>query len=254
MSESIYRIENLSKIYADGTEALKKVSLNIPAGEFVTLVGASGSGKSTLLRSLNRMIEPTAGDIVFEGQSITGLPTGDMRLVRRKMAMIFQQFNLIPRTTVLTNVLLGRLGVRGTVMSILGRWSESDKSEALKFLNVVGIADKAGAKVEELSGGQQQRVAIARALMQNPRVILADEPVASLDPATARTVMTYLKKINRDLGITVVCSLHFLDLVREFSTRVVALKAGELVFQGPPSDLTDTWYQNIYGEREPTLP
>ena len=161
--------------------------------------------------------------------------------------MIFQHFNLIPRHTVLNNVLMGKLAYTSTWKSIFGLFSAEDKAEAMKYLTLVGIADKAHIRADQLSGGQQQRVAIARALTQNPEVLLADEPVASLDPATCHTVMDYLKKVNQELGITIVCNLHFLSLVRLYATRVIALKDGELVYEGSPKNIDQVWFEKIYG-------
>ncbi len=161
--------------------------------------------------------------------------------------MIFQHFNLIPRHTVLSNVIMGKLGYTSTFKSIFGLFSKEDKEEAMKYLKLVGIADKAHIRADQLSGGQQQRVAIARALTQNPKVLLADEPVASLDPATCHTVMDYLKKVNQELGITIVCNLHFLSLVRQYATRVIALKGGELVYEGDPKNIDQDWFEKIYG-------
>ena len=213
------------------------------------VIGLSGSGKSTLMRCLNRLQEPTAGEIFFQGQDIGKIQkSSEIRALRRKMGMIFQHFNLIPRQNVLKNVLMGRLGQKSNFQSILGIFSEEEKQEALQNLKLVGIADKALLRADQMSGGQKQRVAIARALMQKPSVLLADEPVASLDPATCHVVMDYLKKVNQELGITVIANLHFLSLVRKYATRVIALKEGQIVFTGRPEEITQEWFQKIYGE------
>lgn len=249
MSEPILRIKNLQKTYPNGIQALKGVSFDVKKGEFLVIIGLSGSGKSTLLRCLNRLHDPTGGEVRFHEQDTVKLTTAsDIRNLRKKIGMIFQHFNLIPRHTVLSNVLMGKLAYTSTWKSILGIFSDEDKAEAMKYLKLVGIAEKAYIRADQLSGGQQQRVAIARALTQNPEVLLADEPVASLDPATCHTVMDYLRKVNQELGITIVCNLHFLSLVRMYATRVIALKGGELVYEGDPKNIDQAWFERIYGE------
>lgn len=248
MIETILSVKNLVKTYPNGVQALKGVSFDVKKGEFLVVIGLSGSGKSTLLRCLNRLNNPTSGDVIFEGKNIARIDRDGVKKIRTKMAMIFQHFNLIPRHTVLSNVLMGRLGRMSDWKSIFGMFSDTDKERALSYLKLVGISDKAKIRADQLSGGQQQRVAIARALAQDPSLLLADEPVASLDPATCHIVMDYLKKVNSELGITIVCNLHFLSLVRQYATRVIALKEGQLVFEGSPTDITDEWFQKIYGE------
>lgn len=249
MSEPILRIKNLQKTYPNGIQALKGVSFDVKKGEFLVIIGLSGSGKSTLLRCLNRLHDPTGGEVRFHEQDTVQLTTAsDIRNLRKKIGMIFQHFNLIPRHTVLSNVLMGKLAYTSTWKSILGIFSDEDKAEAMKYLKLVGIAEKAYIRADQLSGGQQQRVAIARALTQNPEVLLADEPVASLDPATCHTVMDYLRKVNQELGITIVCNLHFLSLVRMYATRVIALKGGELVYEGDPKNIDQAWFERIYGD------
>lgn len=248
MSETILSIRNLKKTYENGTQALKGVSFDVQKGEFLVVIGLSGSGKSTLLRCINRLHDPTSGDILFNNQNIAKSSGSEIRIIRKKIGMIFQHFNLVPRYSVLKNVLMGRLGFMGSLKSLLGIFSESDKAKALEYLKLVGIREKAALRADNLSGGQQQRVAIARALTQGPEILLADEPVASLDPATCHTVMDYLKKVNQELGITIICNLHFLSLVRQYATRVIALKGGEIVFEGSPKEISDEWFQKIYGE------
>jgi phosphonate transport system ATP-binding protein len=248
MSEQVLRIKGLQKTYPNGVQALKGVSFDVKKGEFLVVIGLSGSGKSTLLRCLNRLHDPTGGEIFFYDQDVTKLQTSsEIRDLRKKIGMIFQHFNLIPRHTVLSNVLMGKLATTPTWRSMFGLFSDQDKEEAMKYLRLVGIADKAHIRADQLSGGQQQRVAIARALTQNPKVLLADEPVASLDPATCHTVMDYLRKVNQELGITIVCNLHFLSLVRQYATRVIALKGGELVYEGDPQNIDNAWFEKIYG-------
>lgn len=249
MSESILSIRNLVKTYPNGVQALKGVNFEVKKGEFLVIIGLSGSGKSTLLRCINRLHDPTSGEILFRGKDLAQLKNADeIREIRKKIGMIFQQFNLIPRHTVLSNVLMGRLSEMSTTKSILGLFSEEDRLKALEYLNLVGIADKAKIRADQLSGGQQQRVAIARALTQNPEMLLADEPVASLDPATCHIVMDYLRKANQELGITILCNLHFLSLVRQYATRVIALKGGQIVYQGDPQAINEHSFQEIYGE------
>jgi phosphonate transport system ATP-binding protein len=242
------RIEHLTKVFPGGVVAVDDLSLTVPDGEFLVIIGLSGSGKSTLLRCINRLVEPTSGRIFLDDLEITRLSPSQLRQVRKQIGMIFQQFNLIKRSSVLTNVLAGRLGSVSPWASALGRFPLVDYHRAFANLDRVGIPEKAYQRADTLSGGQQQRVAIARALMQEPRLMLADEPVASLDPATSHSVMKYLEEINRQDGITVLCNLHFLSLARRYATRVIALKAGRIVFDGPPSDIDRDRFRQIYGE------
>ncbi|MEO8082508.1 MAG: phosphonate ABC transporter ATP-binding protein [Ardenticatenales bacterium] len=241
-------IRHLSKVYPDGTKGLDDVSVTVTPGEFVVVIGLSGSGKSTLLRCINRLIEPSAGQVILDGVDITAAKPAALRAARRDIGMIFQQFNLVKRSSVLTNVLTGALGAAATLPSLLGVWSAADKARARANLELVGIAAKADSRADALSGGQQQRVGIARALMQNPKVILADEPVASLDPATSHTVLDYLRSLNQERGVTVLCSLHFLSLAREYGTRILALKDGRLMYDGQPRDIDEQRFKAIYGE------
>ena len=241
-------IKNLTKIYNNGFKALDSVSFTIPDGQFVALIGLSGSGKSTLLRCINRLIEPTDGQIIWNGLDITSVSDDEMRLVRRRMGMIFQQFNLVKRSKVITNVLAGRLGYMSPIYSLLNYFPEQDKADALANLERVGIGEQAYKRASELSGGQQQRVAIARALMQHPELMLADEPVASLDPATSHGVMKYLEDLNKEDGLSVICSLHFLSLARTYADRVIALKDGRIEFDGTPDLIDNARFKEIYGE------
>ncbi len=241
-------IKNLTKVYEGGVQALTNVSFNVHKGEFLAIIGLSGSGKSTLLRCINRLVDPTAGSVVFNGISVTGATDEELRLIRRKIGMVFQHFNLVSRSSVLTNVLAGRLGYANPAWSLINRFSDDDIRLAMTQLERVGIADKAGYRADELSGGQQQRVGVARALMQDPEIILADEPVASLDPVLAHSIMQYLEEINKKDGVTVLCSLHFLDLVHRYSDRVIALNNGQMVFDGLPSEIDDIKFKEIYGK------
>lgn len=242
------RIQNLRKVFPNGTVAIKDLSLTVPDGEFLVIIGLSGSGKSTLLRCINRLVEPTSGQIWLDDVELTKLSQNDLREARKRIGMIFQQFNLVKRSSVLTNVLSGRLGSTNPIQSLIGQFSQSDYQRAYTNLDRVGIPEKAAQRADTLSGGQQQRVAIARALMQDPTLMLADEPVASLDPATSHSVMKYLEEINQQDGITVLCNLHFLSLARRYATRVIALKGGEIVFDGLPAEIDETRFREIYGE------
>jgi phosphonate transport system ATP-binding protein len=242
------RVENLTKVYPTGTVALKDVSFDVPDGEFMVVIGLSGSGKSTLLRCINRLIDPTSGRIVWDDIDITSANPTQLRHIRRQIGMVFQQFNLVKRSKVITNVLSGRLGYVNPWVSLLGLWPGSEKERAMKAMERVGIADKANNRADALSGGQQQRVGIARALMQEPRLILADEPVASLDPVLAHTILHYIEVLNKTDGATVICSLHFLDLVHRYATRVIALKDGVKVFEGLPKEIDRARFKEIYGE------
>jgi phosphonate transport system ATP-binding protein len=241
------RIEHLVKEYPGGVRALDDVSLTVRDGEFVVLIGLSGSGKSTLLRCINRLVEPTSGRILLDDLDITAARGPELRRVRRNIGMIFQQFNLVRRSTVLTNVLTGRLGYMSSWQSLVGHWSEEDYRKALVNIERVGLRERVHQRADRLSGGQQQRVAIARALMQQPKLMLADEPVASLDPATSHSVLKYLQQINRE-GMTVICSLHFLSLARAYGTRVIALRGGRLMFDGTPADIDERRFKDIYGD------
>lgn len=242
------KIEHLTKVYPNGTQALKDVSFEVKEGEFLAVIGLSGSGKSTLLRCINRLIEPTEGKITWNGVDVTAANNKEIRMIRRQIGMVFQQFNLVKRSSVYTNVLAGRLGYVDTLPSLFQAFSKEDHKRVMDNLGQVDLEDKAHVRADSLSGGQQQRVGIARALMQEPKLILADEPVASLDPVLAHSILKYLEKLNRERGITVLCSLHFLDLVHRYATRAIALKDGELVFEGLPKEIDDAQFKEIYGQ------
>jgi phosphonate transport system ATP-binding protein len=243
----VLRIEHLTKVYPSGTVALKDVNFNVNDGEFLVVIGLSGSGKSTLLRCINRLIEPTEGRILWDDIDITQANGTELRKLRRQIGMVFQQFNLVKRSSVITNVLSGRLGYVNPWLSLLGIWSKADHERAINALDRVGIADKAHTRADTLSGGQQQRVGIARTLMQEPKLILADEPVASLDPVLSHSILQYLELLNKE-GITVICSLHFLDLVHRYATRVIGLKDGIKVFEGLPGEINRAKFKEVYGE------
>ena len=208
----------------------------------------SGSGKSTLLRCINRLIEPTEGSITWNGVDVTKASQEEMRRIRRRIGMVFQHFNLVHRSKVLTNVLQGSLGYVNPALSLVNKFPKDQMRKAYQQLARVGLEEKAGQRADELSGGQQQRVGVARALMQDPEMILSDEPVASLDPVLAHSIMQYLETINNEDEVTVLCSLHFLDLVHRYADRAIALNEGKLVFEGPPSEIDDAKFKEIYGQ------
>ena len=241
------KFENVSVTYPGGVEALKNLNLEIKDGDFIIIVGLSGAGKSTLLRTVNNLVKPSTGSVYLENKNVTSAKKRELKQIRSQIGMIFQTFNLVNRSTVLKNVLTGRLSNISTIRSILGLWPKDQKEMAFEALNQVEILEKAYVRASNLSGGQQQRVGIARALSQKPKVMLADEPVASLDPITSRVVMSYLKKINTELGITTIVNLHFLDLAKEFGDRLIGLRDGKLVFDGNVNDVSDEDFENIYG-------
>jgi phosphonate transport system ATP-binding protein len=241
-------VKNLTKIYTGDIKALDNVSFEVNPGEFLACIGLSGSGKSTLLRCINRLVEPTEGEIVWNGVDITKASQDEMLRIRRKIGMVFQHFNLVSRSKVLTNVLAGRLGYVNPIMSVFNRFPKEDIDLAMQQLERVGITDQAYKRADELSGGQQQRVGIARAMVQEPEMILADEPVASLDPVLAHTIMQYLEQINKEDGVMILCSLHFLDLVHRYADRAIALNEGLLMFDGPPGEIDDKKFKEIYGK------
>jgi len=245
------KINSISKEYVMGENkllALNNVNVSILEGEFVSIMGSSGSGKSTLMNIIGCLDVPSSGDYFFKDDNISNFNANKLAELRnREIGFIFQTFNLVNRSTVLKNVLTGRLSNISTIRSILGLWPKDQKEMAFEALNQVEILEKAYVRASNLSGGQQQRVGIARALSQKPKVMLADEPVASLDPITSRVVMSYLKKINTELGITTIVNLHFLDLAKEFGDRLIGLRDGKLVFDGNVNDVSDEDFENIYG-------
>ena len=239
-------IRNLSKRFGENT-AVDRVSLQVASGSFVGVIGRSGAGKSTLLRMINRLNEPTEGSIEYDGTVVTQLKGVALNEWRRNCAMVFQQFNLVGRLDVLTNVLMGRLTTVPTWRALLTMWSDADKLDALEALDRFGMAEFAAQRCDQLSGGQQQRVAICRALLQRPQIILADEPIASLDPKNTQMVMDALKRINEDMGITVICNLHDLDIARHYCNRLVGMSEGRVVFDDVPEKFTENLVQSLYG-------
>ena len=245
-------IKNVEKKYNNGTNALKNISFDVEKGEFISIIGPSGSGKSTLLRSINKMIDISQGSILFEDKNIENLKKTEIEIVRREIGMIFQSYNLVERLTVIENVLHGRLGYKSVIAGILGIYSEEEKKEAFNFLEKVNMTKYAYRKCNELSGGQKQRVGIARAIMQKPKLLLCDEPIASLDPKTAENVMDYLKKIVSDLKITCIVNLHQVDIAKKYSDRIIALNKGEKIFDDKTERLTDDMIEFIYKDEENT--
>lgn len=240
------KIEQLSKTYENGTAALKEISLSVAAGEFVVVLGKSGSGKSTLMRCINRLVEPSSGHVFLDGEEVTGASPSRLRALRKKMGMIFQQYNLISRYSVQSNALMGRLGWTSSVASLMNCFSEEDGLRSRLVLGRLGLAEKCLDRSEDLSGGQQQRVGLARALMQEPELILADEPVSSLDPVTSRQIMQLLVDINEKDGVTILCNLHLPALAREFGSRILALDAGQIIYDGPAGELSEQELNSLY--------
>lgn len=258
---TILEIKDLHKTYGEKTQVLRGINLQIEQGEFVCIIGLSGAGKSTLLRCVNRLIEASSGAILvpraFSGVSADGakvdvlrLNAEDLRLLRRKVGMVFQQFNIVKRLSVIENVLSGGLGYQPGLRSVLRIFSREEKRQALTNLDRVGLLNHAYKRADQLSGGEQQRVAIARTLMQQPAIILADEPVASLDPRLSRVVLDILKRVCREDGITAMVSLHALELTREYADHIIGLKQGQIFFDGRPRDLTDAIVDSVYHGRD----
>ncbi len=241
------KFEKVNKIYPGGVHALKDVDLEIKQGEFVAIIGLSGAGKSTLIRAINKMHGITNGTLTVNELVVNDLKGKALRRFRRDIGMVFQSFNLVSRTTVIKNVLASRVPDMPLWKSILGIYSKKDKIKALESLDQVGILDKAYVRADKLSGGQMQRVAVARTLAQDPKIILADEPVASLDPVTARQVMGDFKKINKDLNMTIIINIHHVDLALDYAERVIGIKAGEIIYDGPAKSVDEEVLSKIYG-------
>ena len=243
------KIEKLSKTYDSGTYALQDVSLVIDPGEFVVVLGKSGSGKSTLLRCINRLVEPTSGRIFPNETEITGASPSRLRELRKKIGMVFQQYNLVERFSVQTNVLSGKLASMSNIASLLNLFPEADVEKSRQVLNRLGLAGKDLKRSDKLSGGQQQRVGLARALMQNPQLILADEPVSSLDPATSNQIMDLLTEFNEKDGMAVICNLHLPSLAKAYGSRIIVLSKGRIVYDGSPTDLSEDKLNSFYNSQ-----
>ncbi len=249
----ILEFKNVSKIYDNITRALTDVSFSINEGEFVSIIGPSGSGKSTILRCINRLVDVTQGSILFDGEDISKADKKTIRQVRKKTGMIFQHYNLVYRLSVIENVLHGRLGYKSGLKGIMGNYTEEEKERAFHILAKLGLTEQAYKRCDELSGGQKQRVGIARALMQQPRLILCDEPIASLDPSSAKVIMDYLKDINESMGITCIANLHQVDVALRYAKRIIGITAGRIVYDGPPEALTRSKIYEIYQSNEGEL-
>jgi phosphonate transport system ATP-binding protein len=243
----VIRFENASVVYPGGVHALKNLTLEIPDGQMMVIVGLSGAGKSTMIRAINGLVRLTEGEVTIDGQSVSKASGRQLREIRSRIGMIFQTFNLVNRTTVLNNVLMGRFHNTSTLRSLMGWYRPEDVEIAMQALERVDIVEKAYTRASNLSGGQQQRVGIARALAQEPKILLADEPVASLDPPTSHVVMRDLQHINRELGITTIVNLHFLDLAKRYGERIIGLRAGELVYDGTADQADENVFRDIYG-------
>lgn len=248
--DSLLSVSNVSKTYAAGDKALDDVSFSIPLGQVVGLIGPSGAGKSTLIRCVNRLVEPSIGTITLGDTPITGLSTSELRAVRRRIGMIFQEYALVERLTVMENVLSGRLGYVSFWRSLLRRYPSADVQKAYALLDRVGLVDHASKRADALSGGQRQRVGIARALEQDPELLLIDEPTASLDPKTSRQIMRLLIEICNERQLPAIINIHDVVLARQFTERIIGLQAGRIVFDGPPSELNETVLTRIYGEED----
>ena len=244
--------DHVSKVYPNGTVGLDDVDLTIQDGEFVAIIGRSGAGKSTLLRAVNRMHPITAGKLTVNGTDVSGLSGKSLRRFRRGIGMVFQSFNLVTRTTVIRNVLSACVPDMPFWRVLLGTFRKADKLKALECLEKVGILDKAYMRADQLSGGQQQRVALARTLAQDPGIILADEPVAALDPVTARQVMQDFVRVNREMGITILLNIHHVELALEYADRVIGIRAGKIVYDGPSANVDKAVLSAIYGDDSET--
>jgi phosphonate transport system ATP-binding protein len=249
----ILEFQNVSKVYNNTTKALTDVSFSVEEGEFVTIIGSSGSGKSTLLRCINRLVNATEGDIFFDGHNVNNANKSEIRQIRKKTGMIFQHYNLVDRLSVIENVLHGRLGHKSTMAGAAGIYTEQEKENAFQILAKLGLTEQAYKRCDQLSGGQKQRVGIARSIMQEPRLILCDEPIASLDPSSSKIIMDHLSNINETMKITCICNLHQVDVALNYSKRIIGLTHGQIVYDGPPEGLTKEKIYEIYQSDEGEL-
>lgn len=249
----ILEFKQVSKVYDNVTKALDDVSFTVEEGEFVSIIGPSGAGKSTLLRCINRLIDASQGEILFDGQDITQVKGKELRSVRTKTGMIFQHYNLVDRLSVIENVLHGTLGKKSTISGMVGHYTEEEKERAFEILKELGLAEQVYKRCDELSGGQKQRVGIARAIMQQPKLILCDEPIASLDPKASKVIMDQLKDINEKKKITCIVNLHQVDVAMRYSGRILGVSGGRIVFDGPPEQLNQEMIHKIYQSRTSDL-
>ncbi len=250
---ALLEFRNVNKVYNGETRALNDVNFTLKEGEFVSIIGSSGAGKSTLLRSINRLIDVNSGEIMFEGKDITKLDKHELRTVRTQVGMVFQHYNLVNRLSVLENVLHGKLGQKSNFHGVIGRYTEKEKKEAFEILELLGLSGQAYKRCDELSGGQKQRVGIARAIMQHPKLILCDEPIASLDPSSAKVIMDHLKEINKRMNITCLVNLHQVDVALNYSKRIIGVNSGQIVYDGSSEELTQKKIHKIYGSKKGDL-
>lgn len=243
---ALLSFQNVSKTYNNVTKALQNVTFSVGEGEFVSIIGPSGAGKSTLLRCINSLVDASQGEIFFDGHNVTSSKKKELREIRTKTAMIFQHYNLVERLSVVENVLHGRLGQKSTLSGMAGHYTEEEKQEAFRIIQEMGLEEQAYKRCDELSGGQKQRVGIARAIMQHPKLILCDEPIASLDPKSSKIIMDHLKSINQTKNITCLVNLHQVDVAMKYSERIIGVTAGKIVYDGPTSGLTQDMIHEIY--------
>lgn len=243
----LLEFKQVSKQYGIGTSALSNVNFTVREGEFVSIIGPSGAGKSTLLRCMNRMIDASNGEIIFDGDNIMDFNNRELKRLRTRMGMVFQHYNLVNRLTVIENVLHGRLGYKSTLEGVLGLYTKEEKHHAYAVLKILGIEDQAYKRCDQLSGGQRQRVGIARALVQDPKLMLCDEPIASLDPNASRVIMDHLRNISSTMGITIIVNLHQVEVALKYSDRIIGVNKGEIVYDGPPSSIKHQQLSMIYG-------
>ncbi len=245
--KTLLDVNNISKRYGKETLALSNVSFSVSEGEFVSIIGPSGAGKSTLLRCINRMIDATSGEIYFDDDNILHYNKRELRRLRTQIGMIFQHYNLVNRLSVIENVLHGRLGYKSTIAGMLGLYNEEEKRQAIKLLGLLGLEEQIYKRCDQLSGGQKQRVGIARALIQDPKILLCDEPIASLDPNASKIIMDYLDTVSKTMGITVIVNLHQVDVALNYSDRIIGVSKGEIVYDGSPKEITTNQIHSIYG-------
>ena len=246
---ALLELKNVTKYYNQATLALDNVSFSVDEGEFVAIIGPSGAGKSTLLRCINRMVEANSGEISVDGVNSSSLSKNKLRKLRTKIGMIFQHYNLVDRLTVIENVLHGRLGYKSTLAGIFGRYSQDEKRQAFRIIKILGLDEQVYKRCDQLSGGQKQRVGIGRALIQNPKIILCDEPIASLDPNASKIIMDHLRNISTEMGITVLVNLHQVEIALKYADRIIGVNKGKVVFNGSPCDLTAGQIRAIYGSK-----
>lgn len=250
---ALLHVKDVSKHYGKGKNVLSEINMEIFNGEFVSIIGPSGAGKSTFLRCINRMIDISEGDIHFDGTDVMSLNKKNLRRHRTKIGMIFQHYNLVSRLTVIENVLHGRFGYKSTLQGVLGLFTEEEKMEAFHLLEKLGMSEHAYKRCDQLSGGQKQRVGIARALIQSPKLLLCDEPIASLDPNASKVIMDHLQSISKEMNITCIVNLHQVDVAKKYSDRVIGLNGGQVVYNGPSKDLTTEMIHTIYGSEAGSL-